>query len=95
VDIDAAIDLVIGLAHDYSVETRIRRLIESHTVDGLTPRTLVMSTETWHALVEELNGRKFGNGYYWSPASSDITFFRGLPILIKDYVAEGDILVGV
>lgn len=95
-DIDAAVDLVIGLAHDYSIETRVRRLIEAHESDGDTPRTLVMNVVTWRQLVFELEGRQFTDAYFWAPVKEGaLTFFRGIPILIKDFVADQEVLVGV
>lgn len=95
-NIDAALDLVIGLAHDYSLETRVRRLIESYRESGAEPRTLVMNVETWHSLVEELHGRTYGDGYFFVPQGEGaVTFFRGVPILIKDFVAYSEVLVGV
>lgn len=95
-DIDAAVDLVIGLAHDYSIETRVRRLIEAHEADGAMPRTLVMNIVTWRRLCFELEGRSIAGAYWWAPAQDGaLTFFRGIPILIKDFVADQEVLVGV
>lgn len=92
--------LTIALAHDYAIETRIRRLLEAHQAAGDEPRTLVMSTETWHELIEELEGTRIDKGYFWAPGSGgrvldSVSFFKGIPILIKDFVAYGEILVGV
>ena len=95
-DIDGAIDLVIGLANDYSLETRIRRLIEAHQADGDEPRTLVMNVATWKLLVAELHGRSYTDAYFWAPVQENsVTFFRGIPILIKDFVADSEVIVGV
>lgn len=91
----SGIETVIGLAHDYSIETRLRRLIESHTAAGTEPRTIVMNTETWHALCDELQGRSYTNGYWFAPKSGPISFFCGVPVLIKDFVANEEILIGV
>ena len=94
-DLELALTLVIDLAHDYSLETRIRRLLEEHLETGDTPRTLVMSSETWQTLVSELSGRSYSQGYFWTPQGNSMSFFRGLPILIKDFIAEGEVIVGV
>lgn len=93
-----AIPLVIGMAHDYSLETRIRCAIETHLEAGVEPRTLVMNPETWHRLLLEFEGVKIGTDYYWAPAAgagSNVTFFLGIPILIKDFVADMEVIVGV
>lgn len=93
-----AIPLVIGMAHDYSLETRIRCAIQAHTEAGETPRTLVMNKGTWLQLVSEFEGTTFDTDYYWLPAAgsgSSISFFLGIPILLKDFVADMEVLVGV
>lgn len=93
-----AIPLVIEMAHDYSLETRIRCAIETHREAGEEPRTLVMNTNTWLQLVGEIEGTKFDTDYYWTPAAgagSKVTFFKGIPILLKDFVADMEVLVGV
>jgi hypothetical protein len=91
--------LTVALAKDFALETRIRRLIVEHQAAGSEPRTLVMSKNTWHELMEELKGRTFDSGYYWVPTntmdSDPVPFFHGVPILIKEYVAYGEVLVGV
>lgn len=91
------ITLVIELAHDHSLETRIRCAIEAHQEAGEEPRTLVMNADTWHQLMSEVEGFKYGVDYYWAPkvGESEITFFHGIPILIKDFVADMEVLVGV
>lgn len=89
---------MIELAYDHSLETRIRRLIEVHREGGDEPRTLVMNTGTWHALVDELEGRTYNHSYYWYPTAKGddkISFFLGVPILLKDFVADMEVLVGV
>lgn len=94
-DLLSAIELVIELAHEYSLETRIRRLIASHEETGDEVRTLVMNADTWIRLVEELEGRTYTQQYYWHPTQSDISFFRGVPILIKEFMADMEVIAGV
>jgi len=91
----SGIEAVIGMAHDYSIETRLRRLIESHELAGSVPRTIVMNAMTWRALLDELEGRLVYNGYWYRPKGTDLSFFLGVPILIKDFVANEEILIGV
>lgn len=99
----AAIDLTVDMAHDYALETRIRRLIEAHWASRETPRTLVMNVETWHRLMWELDGRGFRSGVFWTPQpegtaadpSHHITTYLGLPILVKDFMPDLEVIVGV
>lgn len=99
----AAIEIVIELAHDYSLETRIRRLITDHQAGGDQARTLVMNIATWRMLVDEMSGEWFSKGHFWTPQAEGstpdpenfISSFRGLPILIKDFVADQEVIVGV
>lgn len=88
---------MIEMAHDYSLETRIRCQLETHLAAGDEPRTLVMNSETWHLLLDELEGVAYGTSYYWAPITGDnpVPFFKGIPILIKDFVADMEVLVGV
>ena len=101
-----AIALVIALAHDHSIETRIRCLVAAHQADGDQPRTLVMNAMTWVSLAEELEGCSFTQDYFWIPGKKSgkarpladpnaVTFYLGMPILIKEFVADMEILVGV
>jgi hypothetical protein len=89
----------VSMAADFSIETRIRRLIRAHWEAGDTPRTLVMSLETWAGLIGELDGRLYG-GYYWTPtppstADKQTHTFMGLPILIKNFLPVSEVIVGV
>jgi hypothetical protein len=93
---------VIGLAHDYSLETRIRRLIESHQLAGASPSALVMNTLTWRHLVTEMNGRGYAGGYFWTSAiegaklkPTDNFAFLGIPILIKEFIPDDEVIIGV
>lgn len=88
----------IELAYEYSLETRIRRLLAEHYKAGYEPRTLVMNERTWHNFVIEVEG--FRGGYLWSPpghyAHQDVvSTYRGIPILVKAFVADQEVLVGV
>ena len=91
------------MAHDFALETRIRRLLDAHLANGDVPRTLVMSRTTWKRLVWELDGRGYKNGYFWSPQpegaimdpENHVTTFKGLPILIKDFLPESEVIIGV
>lgn len=95
--------LVIDLANDYSIETRVRHLIEAHERAGDKPRTLVMNKGTWRRLVDESGGESFKNGYFWTPQKEGtvadperfITTYRGLPVLVKAFVADQEVLIGV
>lgn len=95
------IGLVIEMAHDYSIETRVRCLLESHMVEGTQPRTLVMNETTWRQLLWELKGRSYRDGYFWTPQQGGgpdpgmVTAFLGVPILIKDFMADQEVIVGV
>jgi hypothetical protein len=100
----AAIGLVISMAHDHSLETRIRCLIASHRAADEVPKTLVMNRSTWHDLVDELDGVTYDTGYFWTPSFKNvnenesmdtISFYQGIPILIKDFVADSDVIVGI
>jgi len=98
----AAIGLVISMAHDHSLETRIRCLIEAHRAADEVPKTLVMNRSTWHDLVDELQGTTYDNGYFWTPSYKNVgdpmdtvSFFQAIPILIKDFVADQDVIVGI
>lgn len=99
----AAIELTCDMAADYALETRVRRLIEAHFASGTPPRTLVMNIETWHRLHWELDGKGFSNGYFWTPQPegsiadprNHISSFLGLPILIKDFLPDLEVIVGV
>lgn len=98
-----ALDLTVDMAHDYALETRIRRLIEAHWASHEKPRTLVMNTETWHRLLWELDGKGFDSGYFWTPQpegdianpKKHISSYLGLPILIKDFLPDLEVIVGV
>lgn len=96
-----SIDLVIGMARDYSLETRIRVLVDAHRVIGEEPRTLVMNAATWHLLRAEIAAISNWNtqSYFWvgnNPKSpEEVTFFKGIPILLKDFVADMEVIVGV
>lgn len=97
-----AIDLTVDMAHDFALETRIRRLIDAHFAGGDKPRTLVMNVETWHRLLWELDGKGYIDGYFWTPQPkgaiadpSQVTTFLGLPILIKDFMPDLEVIVGV
>lgn len=94
-----AIGLVIGLAYDHSLETRIRVLIAEHRSAGDEPRTLVMNTATWHLLRDEIATVSNWNtqSYFWVPNQDEgmVTFFHGVPILIKDFIADMEVIVGV
>lgn len=91
------------MAIDYSVETRVRKLISDHEQAGATPRTLVMSYDTWQQLVWELDGRGYANGLYWTPQQEGALLdpkgcthtYYGVPILIKDFVPFQEIIIGV
>lgn len=93
----------VSMAVDFSLETRIRRLIEDHTAVGVNPRTLVMNRGTWNRLVQELDGRGYRGGYFWTPQpegvlmdpDQHVTTFRGLPILIKNFLPDQEVIVGV
>lgn len=97
------VGLVIEMAHDYSIETRIRCLLESHQAAGEQPRTLVMNAITWKQLMWELNGRGYRDGYFWTPQPEGsvldpdygITAFLGIPILIKEFLPDQEVIVGV
>lgn len=99
----ALIDLTVDLAHDYALETRIRRLIADHRQAGERPRTLVMNTETWYRLLWELDGKGYSKGYFWTPQPegavpdpvNHISSFTGLPILIKDFLPDLEVIIGV
>lgn len=98
----ALINLVLDMAADYALETRIRRLIDDHLEAGATPRTLVMNVETWYRLVYELEGRGYRSGYFWTPQPEGtvlnpehVTTFMGLPILIKDFLPDLEVIIGV
>lgn len=61
-----------------------------------------MNAPTWFRLVEELDGRGFRAGYFWSPQSEGevldpghVTTFMGLPILIKDFLPDLEVIIGV
>ncbi len=85
------------MAHDYSLETRIRRLISDHMEAGAQPRTLVMNAGTWRTLVFEVAG--YSGGYFWSPtkqpSEDDVTTFMGVPILVKEFMPDMEVVVGV
>jgi hypothetical protein len=97
------LELVIDMAHDYALETRIRSLINEHQKHGADPRTLVMNVKTWKQLVWEIGGRGYKDGYFWTPQPEatlldpnyGVTTYLGIPILIKDFVADLDVIVGV
>lgn len=99
----ALIELTIDMAIDYALETRIRRLLLDHIQAGEVPRTLVMNTETWYRLLWELDGRGYSKGYFWTPQpegstpdpKNHISSFRGLPILIKDFLPDLEVIIGV
>jgi hypothetical protein len=98
----ALFELTIDLAHDYALETRIRRLLSDHQQAGDQPRTLVMNTETWHRLLWELDGKGYSKGYFWTPQPEgsiadpkQVTSFYRLPILIKDFLPDLEVIVGV
>jgi hypothetical protein len=101
--LDDLLTKVISMAYDFSIETRLRRLIESHWQAGDKPRTLVMNHETWKQLMWELDGRGFRYGLYWTPQpegavmdpSANISTYLGLPILIKDFLPNEEIIVGI
>lgn len=93
----------VSMAADFSVETRIRRMLQAHWEAGDKPRTLVMNIHTWHALVDELDGRMYQN-YFWTPLDfvksapdpeRNTTTFLGLPILIKNFLPTPEVIVGV
>lgn len=90
-----AILLVIDMAHTYTLETRIRCQIETHRLAGVEPQTLVMNFGTMNQLLSELDGHKYAMNYFWIPAQGDVMRFHGLPILVKDYVADMEVLIGV
>lgn len=59
-----------------------------------------MNAKTWHHLVGELAGRTYSDAYFWTPrydgpSVEAVTSFYGVPILIKNFIADDDILVGV
>ena len=87
----------VEMAHDFSLETRIRRLIFAHYEAGAQPRTLVMGPETWRTLVTEVYG--YSQGYFWSPTNppdgDHVSTFMGLPILVKDFMPDMEVVVGV
>ena len=99
----AIIELTVGMAADHAIETRIRRLSDAHLVDGITPRTLVMNADTWKRLVWEVSGTGFRDGYFWTPQPEGtvadpknwISSFLGLPILIKDFMPDLEVIIGV
>ena len=91
--------MVIGMAADYSLETRIRRLLDGHREAGAEPRTLVMNAGTWRTLLAELDGYAYHDGYFWLPdhqmVGSPASAFLGVPILIKPFIADMEVIVGV
>lgn len=100
---ETILDTTIAMAHDFSVETRIRVLIDAHFESGDRPRTLVMNMGTWRQLVLELEGKGYHGGYFWTPQPEgqmmnpveSITTFLGIPILIKDFLPDQEVIVGV
>ena len=91
------------MAHDFALETRIRCLIDAHWESGTAPRTLVMNMETFYRFMIELDGKGYRQGYFWTPqpegtvlnARDNICTFLGLPILIKDFLPDLEVVVGV
>lgn len=91
---------VIDMAYDYSIETRIRFLLDSHVAAGEKPRTIVMNTTTWKQLVWEAGS--YRGGYFWTSQSEGTLLdpeapssFRGIPILVKDFVSDQEVFIGV
>jgi hypothetical protein len=89
-----AIGLVIDLARDHSIETRVRVLVDAHVAAGSPPRMLVMNAGTWDQLRWEIGDPAIAS-YLWIPAKEGVPFFLGVPILVKDYVADMEVIVGV
>jgi hypothetical protein len=91
--------MVTQIARDYSVETRIRQAIDTHLEAGVIPRTVVVNFQTLEALVNELEGTKYDNAYFWTSVhyvgSSSAQSFLGLPILVKDFIADWEVVIGV
>lgn len=91
------------MANDFSIETRLRRLLDSHWEVGAVPRTLVMNHQTWKQLMFELHGRGYRNGLFWTPQPEgtvldpiqNICTYYGLPVLIKDFLPDEEIIIGV
>lgn len=96
------INWTVDMAADYSLETRIRRLINDHIAVGARPRTLVMNAETWHRLLWEVSETHgYSAGYFWipepafDPSGNGVSSFLGLPILIKGFLPVEEVIVGV
>lgn len=101
--VGTVIDQIIEMATLYSMETRIRRLMNEHYEAGASPRTLVMNMVTWRRLVQELDGRGYRDGLFWTPQAEGSLLdpventhaYMGVPILIKDFLPDMEIIIGV
>lgn len=97
----ALIDLTVEMAHDYALETRIRCLVDQYAAAGDQIRTLVMNADTWKRLVWEAGS--YRNGLFWTPApqgslpdpDSYVTTYLGIPILVKEFMPDMEVVVGV
>lgn len=88
--------LVIDLAPDISVETRIRQAIDTHLEAGIIPRTVVINFKTMEALVQEMEGITYDNTYFWMASMGKGSYnFLGLPILVKDFIPDREVVIGV
>jgi hypothetical protein len=81
---------VIELAQEYSLETRVRRLLREHADAGTPGKTLVMNAATAEAFRDELL-----NQTEWRQPLDDVHLYRGLFVLLKEEIPDGEIVVGV
>lgn len=78
-------------------------MLDEHRRAGTKPRTLVMNVDTFKQLIWEVDGRWFKDGYLWWPndqegksvtTDSTATFY-GIPVLVKDFIPDHEVIVGV
>lgn len=82
---------VIALAHEYSLETRVRRLVDTYGAAGTPVKTLVMHTDTlW-----DLMGEQRDPNCLKVLVEDDVYEYKGLIVLLKDEVPTGEVVVGV
>ena len=66
--------------------------IEIHIEAGIQPRLVVMNRKNFMTIVEEAFGYR---DLFWAPDSANAFQFFGVNVEVRDFIQDGDVIIGV
>lgn len=77
-----------------TVSQRVDQAINVHLEAGVEPKTVVLSPATLSAWMKEVDPTK-EISWTWFVDPTTRTQYKGIPVELRDFIADGEVIIGV